>query len=90
MAIDSGNLSSVCDELILAYPNKQITIFSNNDLNKEMIGKHNVGLESALKCQAKYPQIKIIKPQIDKNNFQITDFNDSINILGKEKTKTRY
>lgn len=59
MAIDSGNLINVCDELISKHPNKNITIFADNVLKKELENKANIGLKSALKCKEKYPIINI-------------------------------
>lgn len=61
-AIDSGNLLSVCDELIKKYPQNNITIFADNDLRLVAKGRDNIGLESAKKCQDKYPQIRIVYP----------------------------
>lgn len=88
MAIDSGNLINVCDELINKYPNKEIIIFADNDFKKELENKSNVGLESALKCKEKYPKIQIIFPKIEINEANnITDFNDMTTIKGIEFAK---
>ncbi len=76
MAVDCGNLLSVCEALLEKYPHKHITICADNDVKNEV----NRGLESALKCKKKYPQIHIIKPSIaDKN---ISDFNDLMCLKG--------
>lgn len=88
MAVDSGNLINVCDELISKYPNKDIVIFADNDLKKELENKTNVGLESALKCKEKYPKIEIYYPKIHQKEAEnITDFNDMLNQKGIEATK---
>lgn len=88
MAVDSGNLINVCDELISKYPSKNIVIFADNDLKKELENKSNVGLESALKCKEKYPQIEIYYPKIHQKEAEsITDFNDMLNQKGIEETK---
>lgn len=78
MAIDAGNLSAVIENLNKKFPNKQITIFADNDLKAELQGKNNVGLESANALKAKYPQIKIIIPQISNLEAKegMSDFND--------------
>lgn len=89
MAVDSGNLLNVCDELIGKYPNKNIIIFADNDLKKELENKNNVGLDSALKCKEKYQKIQVIYPQIDQKEADIiTDFNDMLNQKGIEITKS--
>ena len=88
MAIDSGNLLNVCDELIKKYPNKNITIFADNDLKRELQNNNNVGLDSALKCKEKYPKIQVVYPQIHQKEVElITDFNDMVNQKGIEITK---
>ena len=88
MAVDSGNLLNVCDELIKKYPNKNITIFADNDLKKELQNNNNVGLDSARKCKEKYPKIQVIYPQIHQKEAElITDFNDMANQKGIEVTK---
>ena len=78
MAIDAGNLSSVVENLKRAYPNKQITIFADNDLKLELQGRANVGLNAAKHIQEQYPQIKVIVPQITEIEAKegISDFND--------------
>lgn len=89
MAVDSGNLINVCDELTSKYPNKNIIIFADNDLKKELENKSNVGLESALKCKKKYPKIKVIYPKIHQKEAEIiTDFNDMLNQKGINFTKS--
>lgn len=76
MAVDSGNLINVCEALLEKYPHKQITICADNDLKNEV----NTGLNAALKCKEKYPQINVIKPSMaDKN---ISDFNDLMRLKG--------
>ena len=81
MAVDSGNLISVCEALLEKYPHKQITICADNDVKNKI----NRGLESALKCKEKYPQIHIIKPSLaDKN---ISDFNDLMRFKGEAIAK---
>lgn len=88
MAVDSGNLINVCDELVSKYPNKNIIIFADNDLKKELENKTNVGLESALKCKEKYPKIQVFYPKIHQKEAEsITDFNDMLNQKGIENTK---
>lgn len=87
-AMDCGNLLNVCDELVSKYPHKQITICADNDLKKEAQNKRNAGMEYAKACQEKYPQIRIIYPQImlnDKEN--ISDFNDLVNLRGIEAVR---
>ena len=77
MAVDSGNLLPVCEALIEKYPDKSITICADNDLK----GQINKGLESALKCKERFPQIHIVKPSMaDKN---ISDFNDLVRFKGE-------
>lgn len=81
MAVDSGNLLSVCEALLEKYPHKHITICADNDLK----GKINRGFEAALKCKEKYPQIHIIKPSIA--DREISDFNDLMRIKGKQTAR---
>lgn len=89
MAVDSGNLINVCDELINKYPNKEIIIFADNDFKKELENKSNVGLESALKCKEKYPKIQVFYPKILQKEAEfITDFNDMLNQKGINFTKS--
>lgn len=82
MAVDSGNLISVCEALLEKYPHKHIAICADNDVKNKI----NRGLESALKCKEKYPQIHIIKPSLaDKN---ISDFNDLMRLKGATVART--
>ncbi len=77
MAVDSGNLLSVCEALVQKYPHKQITICADNDLKNEV----NTGLNAAMKCKNEYPQINIIKPSMADPN--ISDFNDLMRLKGE-------
>ena len=78
MAIDAGNLSSVVENLNKAYPEKQITIFADNDLKLELQGRANTGLNAAKHIQEQYPQIKVVIPQITEIEAKegMSDFND--------------
>lgn len=76
MAVDSGNLLSVCEALLEKYPHKKITICADNDLKNEV----NTGLNAAMQCREKYPQISVIKPSIANSN--ISDFNDLMRLKG--------
>lgn len=76
MAVDSGNLLNVCEALLEKYPHKQIIICADNDVKKQL----NTGLNAAMKCKEKYPQIHIVKPSIADSN--ISDFNDLMRLKG--------
>lgn len=87
-AMDCGNLLNVCDELVSKYPHKRITICADNDMKKEVQGKRNAGMEAARACQEKYPQIRIIYPQIQPSEIEkVSDFNDLVNLRGFEAVR---
>lgn len=87
-AMDCGNLLNVCDELVSKYPHKRITICADNDMKKEVQGKRNAGMEAARACQEKYPQIRIIYPQIQPSEIEkVSDFNDLVNLRGIEAVR---
>ncbi|GAD17971.1 toprim domain-containing protein [Helicobacter fennelliae] len=87
-AMDCGNLLNVCDELISKYPHKHITICADNDMKKEAQGRRNAGMDSAKACQEKYPQIRIIYPQIKSSEIEsVSDFNDLVNLRGIEAVR---
>lgn len=87
-AMDCGNLLNVCDELVSKYPHKQITICADNDVKKEAQGKRNAGMEAAMACQEKYPQIRIIYPQCKSSEMgSVSDFNDLVNLRGIEAVR---
>lgn len=87
-AMDCGNLLNVCDELVSKYPHKRITICADNDMKKELQGKRNAGIEAAQSCQEKYPQIRIIYPQIQPSEMEkVSDFNDSVKLRGIETVR---
>lgn len=87
-AMDCGNLLNVCDELVSKYPHKHITICADNDMKKEVQGKRNAGMEAARACQEKYPQIRIIYPQIQPSEIErVSDFNDLVNLRGIEAVR---
>lgn len=88
-AMDCGNLLNVCDELVSKYPHKRITICADNDMKKEVQGKRNAGMEAARACQEKYPQIRIIYPQIQPSEIEkVSDFNDLVNLRGLEAVRS--
>ena len=84
MAVDAGNLINVVSALREKYPNKQITIFPDNDRKKELQGKENVGLAKAKAIKEKYPNVKIIPPKIKNNDMQLSDYNDLYVKYGKD------
>ena len=87
-AMDCGNLLNVCDELVSKYPHKRITICADNDMKKEAQGRRNAGMEAARACQEKYPQIRIIYPQIQPSEIEkVSDFNDLVNLRGIEAVR---
>ena len=87
-AMDCGNLLNVCDELVSKHPHKRITICADNDMKKEVQGKRNAGMEAARACQEKYPQIRIIYPQIQPSEIEkVSDFNDLVNLRGLEAVR---
>lgn len=87
-AMDCGNLLNVCDELVSKYPHKRITICADNDMKKEVQGRRNAGMEAARACQEKYPQIRIIYPQIQPSEIEkVSDFNDLVNLRGIEAVR---
>ena len=87
-AMDCGNLLNVCDQLVSKYPHKHITICADNDMKKEVQGKRNAGMEAAMACQEKYPQISIIYPQIQPSEIEkVSDFNDLVNLRGLEAVR---
>lgn len=89
MAIDAGNLNSVVENIKKAFPHKQITIFADNDLKSEIQGKNNIGLNAAKEIQTKYPNIRIIIPEISKIEAEngMSDFNDIYTKKGLNEIK---
>lgn len=78
MAIDAANMIDVAKNLNEKYPNKQITIFADNDLKQEIKGKNNIGIDTANKIKKELNNVKIIIPKISNDEALkgISDFND--------------
>ncbi|OCR84646.1 DUF5710 domain-containing protein [Campylobacter fetus] len=90
MAIDSGNIKKVVEELKAVYPDKAITIFADNDIKNESkpFGK-NVGIEAVVEIQQKYQDIKVIIPKLTQDEIDkgLSDFNDIFINRGIEEVK---
>ncbi|WP_301185609.1 toprim domain-containing protein [Helicobacter rodentium] len=86
MAVDAGNLENVITSLKQEFPTKKITIFADNDKNKELENKENVGLKYANIVKEKFQEIDIIFPRFNEEDLKakMSDFNDLYIKYGKE------
>ncbi|EFR8029034.1 DNA primase, partial [Campylobacter jejuni] len=64
-------------------------IAGDNDIKKELNGNKNVGKETALGIQKKYPEIKVVLPNFTNEESQkgLSDFNDLMKSRGLEEIK---
>lgn len=86
MAVDAGNLENVIISLKQEFPTKKITIFADNDENKELENKENIGLKYANIIKGKFQEIDIIFPKFNEEDLKdkMSDFNDLYLKYGKE------
>ncbi|MCR6580379.1 DUF5710 domain-containing protein [Campylobacter insulaenigrae] len=89
MAIDAGNLESVVKKLNTLYPDKNITIFADNDVKKELKGLENTGKKTALEIKEKYSNIDVILPNFtqEQSSQGMSDFNDLMLLKGLDEVK---
>lgn len=91
MAIDSGNLLPVAEEIKAKFPDREFIFASDNDVLKTREGKENVGLEKAQKaCETVGG--RVISPQFSEEEIlaKATDFNDLSALRGKEAIKEHF
>ncbi|AJC85480.1 putative DNA primase (plasmid) [Campylobacter peloridis LMG 23910] len=86
MAVDAGNLESVVKKLNTLYPDKNITIFADNDVKKELRGLENTGKKTALEIKEKYSNVSVILPNFtqEQSSQGMSDFNDLMLLKGLE------
>lgn len=89
MAVDAGNLESVTQALVDAYPNKPIIIAADNDMKKERDNQKNIGLETANAIAQKFSHVSVIKPIFTDNEMQqgMSDFNDIAKARGVDSIR---
>ena len=87
MAVDANNLLAVAQKLHEAYPDKQISIYADNDICKNV----NVGLQKALEVKEKIPAVKVYAPALNQSDIEqkLSDFNDIKVKYGSLKNKIR-
>lgn len=87
MAVDANNLLAVAQKLHEAYPDKQISIYADNDICKNI----NVGLQKALEVKEKIPSVKVYAPALNQSDIEqkLSDFNDIKVKYGSLKNKIR-
>lgn len=87
MAVDANNLLAVAQKLHEAYPDKQISIYADNDICKNI----NVGLQKALEVKEKIPSVKVYSPALNQSDIEqkLSDFNDIKVKYGSLKNKIR-
>lgn len=91
MGVDSGNLIKIVEILNNKFKGKSITIIADNDKKREIQGLNNAGVEAAQEIKRKYPQTKIIIPEISNKEAELgfTDFNDIFLAKGLEEVKNQ-
>ncbi|KAA3682667.1 zincin-like metallopeptidase domain-containing protein (plasmid) [Campylobacter fetus] len=89
MGVDAGNLEIVITNIQKKYPKMEIIIAADNDIKKELDNGTNVGKNTALGIQKKYPEIKVALPKFTKEEIQkgYSDFNDLAKSRGLEEVK---
>ncbi|EAI3887306.1 DUF1738 domain-containing protein [Campylobacter fetus] len=89
MGVDAGNLEIVITNIQKKYPKMEIIIAADNDIKKELDNGINVGKNTALGIQKKYPEIKVALPKFTKEEIQkgCSDFNDLAKSRGLEEIK---
>ncbi|QMS64009.1 zincin-like metallopeptidase domain-containing protein [Campylobacter fetus] len=89
MGVDAGNLEIVITNIQKKYPKMEIIIAADNDIRKELDNGINVGKNTALGIQKKYPEIKVALPKFTKEEIQkgYSDFNDLAKSRGLEEIK---
>ncbi len=89
MGVDAGNLEIVITNIQKKYPKMEIIIAADNDIKKELDNGINVGKNTALGIQKKYPEIKVALPKFTKEEIQkgYSDFNDLAKSRGLEEIK---
>ena len=87
MAVDANNLLAVAQKLHEAYPDKQISIYADNDICKNV----NVGLQKALEVKEKIPAVKVYAPALNQSDIEqkLSDFNDIKVKYGSLKNRIR-
>ena len=91
MGVDSGNLIKIVEILNNKFKGKSITIIADNDKKREIQGLNNTGVEAAQEIKRKYPQTKIIIPEISNKEAELgfSDFNDIFLAKGLEEVKNQ-
>ncbi len=86
MAVDAGNLENVVKKLNTLYSDRNITIFADNDLKKELKGLENTGKKTALEIKEKYSNVSVILPNFtqEQSSQGMSDFNDLMSLKGLE------
>ncbi len=86
MAVDAGNLENVVKKLSTLYSDRNITIFADNDLKKELKGLENTGKKTALEIKEKYSNVSVILPNFtqEQSSQGMSDFNDLMSLKGLE------
>ncbi|EAJ2196052.1 toprim domain-containing protein [Campylobacter jejuni] len=86
MAVDAGNLENVVKKLSTLYSDRNITIFADNDLKKELKGLENTGKKTALEIKEKYSNVSVILPNFtqEQSSQGMSDFNDLMISKGLE------
>ncbi len=89
VAIDSGNLIPVTENLNKKFPNSTILIAADNDKQQELKGKENVGYKKALEA-AKKTHRNIIYPSFSDEEIKAnySDFNDLAKSKGLKEVKS--
>ncbi len=89
MAVDSGNITKVVEELKAVYPDKAITIFADNDKKNELKLGINTGIKAANDILQKYTNIKVAIPSLSNQDIAdgLSDFNDLFIKYGINKVR---
>lgn len=89
MGVDAGNLEIIVTNIKEKYPEMSIIVAGDNDVKKELHGKENVGKNTALSIQEKYPEVKVALPNFTNEETQkgLSDFNDLMKSRGLEEIK---
>ncbi|EKT0455031.1 DUF1738 domain-containing protein [Campylobacter jejuni] len=89
MGVDAGNLEIIVTSIKEKHPKMNIIIAGDNDIKKELNGNNNVGKETALDIQKKYPEVKVVLPNFTNEEVQkgLSDFNDLMKSRGLEEIK---
>jgi len=84
VAFSSGNLLPVVRKLVAAYPQAQLKLCSDNDVDTLARRGFNPGIDAAKKVQGAFPHVEVFTPQFPEGATGLSDFNDLTQYLKRQ------